>query len=217
MNLIWIIGAGKFGRSASRTLKRVYPHANIVVVDDNPAELKGYDCQTVCQDGIAWLVSNLDAAVYPAMIVPAIPVHVAFEWLKKKMAPSHWLESIAVPNKLFQMLPNAIRGAFGQVYVSNADFICPDNCPEPERLCTHTRRPRPREMNHFLAELRYANFQPIVIRSRQLAPGVGGYTAAALFRALNGVVFNLRPIFLCTACRCHGVVNAFKSRPKAKR
>jgi len=52
MNMIWIIGAGKFGRKATRTLKRLDTDADMVVVDDNPAELKGYDCQTVCQDGI---------------------------------------------------------------------------------------------------------------------------------------------------------------------
>ncbi len=64
MKLIWIIGADKFGRRASRTLKHPYPNANIVVVDDDPAELKGYDFQTFCQDGIEWLVRNLDAAAY---------------------------------------------------------------------------------------------------------------------------------------------------------
>ncbi len=67
MNTIWIIGAGKFGRKATRTLKRLDTDADMVVVDDNPAELKGYDCQTVCQDGIEWLVSGLDTAAFPGM------------------------------------------------------------------------------------------------------------------------------------------------------
>ncbi len=47
------------------------------------------------------------------MIVPAIPVHLAFEWLKKQMAPSHWLESIAVPIKthFFWAPPVGVTGA----------------------------------------------------------------------------------------------------------
>jgi Trk K+ transport system NAD-binding subunit len=35
MNTIWIIGAGKFGRKATRTLKSLYTNANMVVVDDS--------------------------------------------------------------------------------------------------------------------------------------------------------------------------------------
>jgi hypothetical protein len=65
-------------------------------------------------------------------------------------------------------------------------------------------------LHEFLKSIRLKNFKSIVIHSHQLAPGVGGYKPADLFDALNQIKATHAPVLLCTACSCHGVVDAFK-------
>ncbi|MGD8613081.1 MAG: potassium transporter, partial [Desulfobacterales bacterium] len=95
--------------------------------------------------------------------------------------------------------------------LSIADFKCPANCSEPDDICTHTGKPRPMILHEFLKSIQPKGFTSIVIRSHQLAPGVGGYTPAALFDALDQIKKMQSPVLLSTACSCHGVMNAFKS------
>ncbi|MGA6925486.1 MAG: hypothetical protein WBY88_07385 [Desulfosarcina sp.] len=105
-------------------------------------------------------------------------------------------------------MPHPIRGKTGQAYVSHADFICPDNCPEPEKICTHTGRPRPPDLVRLLRRLDFENVLPIVLRSHQLLPGVGGIRPADLIGALDMARRHSQPLLmLATACRCHGVVD----------
>jgi hypothetical protein len=66
-------------------------------------------------------------------------------------------------------------------------------------------------LHEYLKSIRVKNFESIVIRSQQLAPGVGGYPPAALFDALDQIRDMQSPVLLSTACSCHGVMNAFKS------
>jgi hypothetical protein len=44
-------------------------------------------------------------------------------------------------------------GKAGQVFISHADFICPDNCPEPKDKCTVTGKPRPKDLFRLLRDL----------------------------------------------------------------
>ena len=113
-------------------------------------------------------------------------------------------------------MPNALRGKAGQAYVSHADFICPDNCPEPEKICTHTGKPRPMDLFRLLGTLDFEEALPIVIRSHQLLPGVGGIYPADLRAAMDTACRNShRPMMIATACRCHGVVNFMRLEKKA--
>ena len=70
--------------------------------------------------------------------------------------------------------------------------------------------PRPVDLFQLLRSLEYRHFKPVVIRSRQLLPGVGGYRPKALFGALAAVESADGPVMLSTACRCHGVLDAFR-------
>jgi hypothetical protein len=64
-------------------------------------------------------------------------------------------------------------------------------------------------MYEILRNLRLATFEPFVIRSHQLGPGIGGYRPEKLF-ALNRHLNSIRgAILLSTACRCHGVITGF--------
>jgi len=63
------------------------------------------------------------------------------------------------------------------------------------------------------------NFESNVIRSRQLAPGVGGYsleTLLDLFEKIKKAMAPRRTILISTSCRCHGVISALAFAPNKK-
>ncbi len=213
MRRIWIIGAGKFGQKAANTIRQKTPKADLVIVDrdiDACRNLRRQYFDTICMNGIDFLLINLTDADSADRIVPAIPVHLAYEWIRRKVAPTHRFIPIAIPDRLLMSLPNPIKGDTGELYVSNADFICPENCPEPKAICTYTGLPRPRALHQVLSSIPDKGFYSIVITSRQMYPGIGGYSARSLFAALKKVKQATHPVLLSTACRCHGVMNAFR-------
>lgn len=217
MQKFWILGAGKFGVKAARALRRRHPDAEIIVVDSDADACRGLEkasFTTVCTHGPAYLSGNLTGPDLPDWIVPAIPVHVAYEWIRFHLEKTRHCTPMAVPEGLADVLPNAMHGADGALYVSNADFICPDNCREPDDICTYTGNPRPAILHAVLAALQYAPFVSIAVRSRQLAPGVGGYTPENLFAALAKASETAAPLLISTACKCHGVVHALETTPK---
>jgi len=213
MKNIWVIGAGRFGQKAAKVLHGKLQGAEITVVDHSNSICRALDATSfriICMDGIAYLAKFLKKTDIPAWIVPALPVHLAYEWIKMKITPPDRLKPMAVPGQLAMMLPNMVRGGEGELYISNADFICPENCPEPEQICTFTGQPRPRILHQVLASIQYNNFRSVVVTSQQLSPGVGGYSPHALFKALEEVTTSSEPVLLSTACCCHGVMHALE-------
>ena len=217
MKPYWIIGGGNFGLKAAKAIKTGEPEAKIIIVDKDPKiclDLEKMGYETICGEGIGYLAHNLAADNQPDWIVPAIPVHVVFEWMKAVLAGQYDLKTIPIPHRLRSHFPNPFQAAADQCYISNADFICPDNCSEPETICTYTGEPRPRILNDFLKKIQHDDFRSVVVCSHQLFPGVGGYTPNDLFEALDEIKSLRNPILLSTACRCHGVLNAFRIASK---
>jgi len=212
MKSIWILGAGKFGQKAAKTMRRKNSGAEITIIEKkseicNQIEKLGF--KIVCMDGIEYLGQNLKSIDYPDWIIPAIPVHVAYEWVRLKIN-SYILKTTPVPKGVIINLPNVFKGKRCEIYMSIADFICPDNCPEPEDLCTHTGKQRPFTLYKKLESIKHDNFRSVVVRSRQLSPGIGGYSPGDLFHALDVIKASTIPVLLSTACRCHGVMHAFR-------
>ena len=213
MNNFWIIGGGKFGLRAAKTLSKKHPRNNLTIVEKEKTVCRQLDrlgFEAVCRDGIQYLERNLSSASYPDWIVPAIPLHTAYEWIRTKLSKNHNVQKIAVPQDLVTELPHPINAETGRLYISIADFKCPENCPEPDEICTHTAKPRLMVLHEFLKSIQRKDLKTIVIRSHQLAPGVGGYTPRALFAALNEIEAAQGPILLSTACSCHGVMDTFQ-------
>lgn len=211
----WIIGAGRFGKIAVKRITKRIDGASITVVDKQFMAYDHAGITSIRQDGIQWLDTMLGPDAPVDMIVPAIPVHVAAAWLKHKNKKLYDIQPLPIPDSWLAPMPNALRGKVGQVYVSHADFICPDNCPEPEKICTHTGKPRPMDLFRLLARLGLEGVLPIVLRSHQLLPGVGGIYPSDLFKALDTVRTNpRRPLMIATACRCHGVVDFMRLEMK---
>jgi len=213
MKSIWILGAGRFGLKAAKDLSRKNKKAKITVIEKNSElcrKIERYNVKTVCMDGIEYLDQNLKNTDYPDWIIPAIPVHVAYEWVRLKIMDSYTLKATPVPDVVIMSLPNVFKGKRCEIYMSIADFICPDNCPEPENLCTYTGKQRPFTLYKKLESIKHDNFRSVVVRSRQLSSGIGGYSPRALFHALDVIKASTTPGLLSTACRCHGVMHAFR-------
>ena len=215
---IWIIGGGGFGYKAAERMKLKYPDAQLLVVesdDETCLKIKTANFNVVCMDGISFLSSRLFSKTdLPDWIVPAVPIHMAYQWVQNELLPDFFIQLETIPIQIISRLPNPMIGKDKQVYMSVADFICPDNCPEPETVCTVTQKPRPYSLFEHLSELSDDRFVSVVIRSRQLAPGVGGFKPEVLFSALQQVKNAGSSILFSTACRCHGVMNAFSIEKK---
>ena len=138
MKRILIIGAGHFGQKAVKVLSRMDPGADITVVDRNQNNLAHLVVKTVCGDGIAHLCRKLSVEDPVDWIIPAIPIHVAYEWLRIDLKNSYAIKRVPVPASVVKMLPHPIYGHNDAVYMSNADFFCPEDCSEPEGVCSFT-------------------------------------------------------------------------------
>lgn len=214
---LWIIGGGKFGLISAQALRKKHPAARIVVVDQDQAVCSGMEkrsFQSVCMDGISFLNRSLTDPAFPDWIVPVVPVHLTYEWVKARLTAAYTIDPIPVPDSVLMQIPNVMHGSGPQVYSSIADFLCPEDCPEPSGNCTHTGKLRPCLLYEQLERLTNGEIPSIVVKSRKLAPGVGGFRPAALFTALEAVSAATGPVLLSTACSCHGVINAFEIRPR---
>ena len=213
---IWIIGAGSFGQLAARRICTAQPQCAVTLVDPEPVQSID-ECHTrirqVQTDGIRFLVEKLDTTNQPDWIVPAAPVHVAYEYIRGKLSSHFSFEPAAFLPSAVKHLPNPQPGDTGTLYVSNATWICPDDCPEPADHCTVTEEAHPCFVYRVLQEISSESIESIAIRSHQLLPGVGGYAPRALFDALDRVRTSTNTVLLSTACRCHGVLNAFRLKP----
>ncbi len=202
-----IIGCGYFGRKAVEKLLQKDPRSRIIVVDRSKKALhrvSSLPVQTVVCDGTLSLTQFLSEEHKPDYIIPAIPIHLAFAFILSQLKPLGWKkERVPIPRGL----PNPVMGKTGDLYTSLSDFLCPENCSEPAQYCTLTKKRRPKPLFQILKELK-GPFQSKVIRSHQLAPGVGGIKTKDLLDILIEAKKRRKPakrILISTASRCHGV------------
>jgi hypothetical protein len=206
-----ILGAGKFGRLALERLSRQDAAASFVLVDRDPAALAlraGGEAnrEAVKAEAIAFLVQHLRGGARWDWIIPMVPVHVAFQWLRAgPLAGSDWRPA-AVPEVLTDLVPEAWRGPEGELYLSRAQHLCPDDCAEPE-VCPVTGEARDLPLYQELASLNLTGYEIRVIPSQQLAPGVGGYPPGRLLNLAQNISALKGRVLIATACRCHGVVH----------
>jgi hypothetical protein len=207
----WILGAGRFGRLAvERLLARREP-PRLVVVDQDPEKLQlltDRPVERLEEDVLHFLRANLDKG--PDWIVPAVPVHVAFAWLAAELAEVGRVETLPPHHAVDDRIPNPWRDGKGGLYASMATFLCPDNCSEPRERCTVTGLRRSDDLFALIARIRVPGYVPVVVRSHQLAAGVGGYRPSALRHLLRSAKGARETVLVATACRCHGVIHALR-------
>ena len=209
MDSCLIIGCGHFGSRAARTLLRKHPDSNITIVDkDEKAFQRVFDLpvESAVSDGLSYLDQVLLDGSSTDYIVPAVPYHLAFEFILLRLK-SLGAKRAKIPP--IEGLPNPMIGKTGDLYTSFADLLCPVDCPEPSPFCSATGEKRPKPLFKILEELK-GPFDSMVMRSLQLGPGVGGYRPRVLLSLIETIKRRRgsnRPFLISTACRCHGVVS----------
>ena len=201
-----ILGAGRVGSLAVERLGAA-GLTRLTVVDQDPSALARLDgkARTALGEAVTWLTGQeLDRA----WIVPAVPAHLAFQWLRAVLRTKGIETSpLALDRGAYESLPHLAAAAEGGLVASWADFICPGGCDE--------RGPCPvlgRELEPlYLMLRRMADGLPLtVVRSYSLAPGLGGYPARSLTWLLSRAGQEPGQKMVATACRCHAVIHAFE-------
>ncbi len=204
-----IIGCGHFGSRAVEKLLRKNPQPKIVVVDKDEEAIKKIfhlSVESAVSDGLFYLEKFLSEGRKADFIIPAVPFHLAFEWILSQLKPLGGKKG-KVPD--LTGLPNPMRGKTGDLYASIADFLCPENCSEPLH-CSVTGKHRPEPLFRTLMNLS-GPFESKVIHSYQLGQGVGGFRLERLLnltKELKKKREKEQLTLISTACRCHGVTSA---------
>lgn len=213
----WILGAGRFGYMAAQRLGRRHPDSSFTVIDTREEKLTrireelGFTVHT--ENALSFLTKT--ALPEDVWIVPAVPIHVAFQWFIARLrAVGQEVHILSVPEAVDQQIPNPYRAPGGTVYSSFATFLCPDNCSEPEGICTSTGKPRLGNLFEHLSRIELPGIKVVVVRSRQLAPGVGGYPGGYLENKLSELSQSAGTYLVATSCRCHGVLDVLSWTPR---
>jgi len=210
---VLVVGGGRFGRLAvarlgGRVLAVAEPHPS--------AQLMAAGIPVIRRDGAAAAAELIQADRPPAWVVPALPRHFLTDWLKIVL-PDFRFKTVAFPRAALPPVASLNKGSAGQYYLSLADSICPDDCPEPAGRCTLTGLPRKEPLFKMLAGLKVPGWRTVVLRSHQLAPGVGGIKTAEMKALARAIARKPGRLILATACRCHGVAQGLELAPKLEK
>jgi hypothetical protein len=207
-----IIGCGYFGSRAAEKLFQKDSHSKIIVVDKSKKALQKVSrlpIQIAVCDAIIYLRQFLSEGRKADYIIPAVPLHLAFEFILSQLKPLG-AKRKRIPS--ISGLPNPVIGKTGDLYTSHANFLCSEDCLEPAQYCTITKKRHPKPLYKILNDLEGA-FESRVIRSQQLGPGIGGFRPKVLLDLLENLK-NLKKkigsgglILISTASRCHGVTS----------
>jgi hypothetical protein len=216
---VWVIGGGRLGRKAIRRFLQRGNKVDITVVEQDQEQcscLKLLPVTCFQQDGVRFLIEQLGRGFFPDWIIPMVPFHLAFEWMKQMLSSELELVPLTASENILKQFPNTVKGDKGRFFTSLADFLCPEDCPALDHVCTIRKKARPYLLYQKIETQKIDGFSTIVVQSQQILPGIGGYRPEDLYQALNLVKTSKGPILLSTACKCHGVVDLFKTYPYYK-
>ncbi len=208
-----VIGCGYFGQRAVRAIKSLPSRPLVVAVDNDRKQLAAVTAladQVYHGDGVQYLSELTEPQAELCWVVPALPLHLAGAWLL------HVLNGAAgapVPQEFDPVgVLQQHRAPGGTLYCSLSDFACPEDCPEPEGYCHVTEQFRPVPLYRILGETPCTGYRSLVVRSRLVLPGVGGYLFGDLLMLRAAMVIARGSYLLSTACTCHGVTDAISIR-----
>ena len=196
-----VVGGGRYGRLA---LERLSSKVAVVVEPEPGPDLDNLSIPVWRADGLEATRLMLDSDCPPSYIIPTLPRHLLAGWLRLALCDMQPAGQEITAEHL-SGLDALTHFASGKVYVSLADFTCPDDCPEPAAFCTVTQKPRGPALYERLRGLNLPGMQKGVIQSFQLAPGIGGLKSSDMLDLKRKITQNPADWFIATACRCHGV------------
>lgn len=206
---VLILGGGRFGRLAAQRLGgRVLALAEVAPQPD----LAGLGVPIWPLEAVAAANQALASPRPPAWLVPCVPLHFLAHWLLASLA-GQGAYPLPVPRSAEAGLPLLGRGQEGQLYLSLTDTLCPDDCPEPAHICPKTGQPRGLPLYQRLDALSLPGWGTGVLRSHQLAPGVGGLAAGEMLALRQRLARQGGRWLVGTACRCHGVLSGLELSP----
>lgn len=198
-----IAGLGKFGCLALERLQHSFPHARIIVLEQEgeKSACKFSPPVSIIEGDAASLL--VDSPLFNAedLIIPMVPFNLAASYVLAKHANTR---EIAIPEEMIDLLPNPIVVNESNIVCSRADFVCPDDCPEG-KLCTVTGKPR-EPLYDALERIELPGYSILVQRSTQILPGVGGYRLGDLHKLAHLV--DKGRFLIATSCKCHGILTA---------
>jgi hypothetical protein len=212
-----ILGAGKFGRLALGRLAEKDREARFLIIDQQAEALAEARTLVVAAaemlegEAIPYLAAHLGTESPWDWLVPMVPEHVAYAWLLTGPLAGQGWEPADVPGDLANLAASSITGPDGELYLSLARHLCPDDCAEPH-VCPVSGEERQQPLFDKLAETSRPERPVLVVASRQLAPGVGGYSPRELVKLAETVAEAPGPLLVATACCCHGVVHGLKRK-----
>lgn len=202
-----IAGFGRFGRIACQRIDKAFPLAQLILVDKDKDRVPTSPpprAGVAHMDAVEYICRLMDESM-EATIIPMVPFHLAARVCLQRV---RGLKPMKLDKRMENRAPNHFPLDHFNACYSLADFICPDNCAEG-RLCAVTGEPRTEPMYRILSG--NPPFEPptIVIRSRQILPGVGGYSLSCLRELLNDLPKG--EFILATSCKCHAIVTGLKN------
>ena len=200
-----IVGYGKFGKLALERLSGLSDRHDILVIDrDAEVFSRGIagDARWIVADAVSFLAHS-ERITPEDVIVPMVPFNLAASYV---LARSSDMRLIPMPAEIIGMLPNRFPVDGSNLCCSRADFICPDDCPEGE-VCTVTGEPR-EPLFAEIQQMSVPGFEVLVLRSFQIAAGVGGYPFSSLLELKRRV--SRGRYLIVTSCKCHAIVTAVR-------
>ena len=191
------------------------PKNKIIIIDHDPKKLNQIDAPSAIKiqsEVIDYIIRQQSLLRAESVIIPAVPFHLAFEWLTAMAQKDHQIHRLDVPPGIISKLPHPGQSAKKETICSYADFICPEDCIEPEHICTMTGKPRGIPLFELMTGIKSEGFRTGVIRSRQIGPGIGGYPVREIWD-LKERIGQIKggKWLIGTACRCHGILSALKT------
>lgn len=208
-----VLGGGRFGLLA---LKRLGGRTPAIVEPAPGPELLALagelGVEVRREDGVKAAREALAAPRPPTWIVPCLPLHLLMEWLRLELAHlrPRLLDLSREDLAWLGDLPLAVPGPDKAWCLSLTDSICPPDCPEPAGRCLKTGRERGRDLHARLADPAPPGFARAVLRSHQLAPGLGGLKSAEMLALRDELAARGGRWLVATACRCHGILHALE-------
>lgn len=197
-----IAGFGKFGQLALDRIQNAFPSPEFMIIDTDPDTLnkvpEGHT--VVLADAVSYLCKSGNF-LEDDIVLPMVPFNLVAECALSLKGD---LRKTALPEGLERFLPNPFRMDDHTIFLSQADFKCPDDCPEGER-CTVTGEFR-LPLYEYLEKQDFGSAQLLLLHSFQVTPGVGGFRFGELMRLIDGIGGSIS--LVGSSCKCHAVLTA---------